>query len=162
MMLPDRQVVVDRLDVLIESSRAARSAPVDPNDWPGAAERRRKLPILYLVAIDGYDDIRGIDPVGCGAAMDEVSRRLDRLVRSSDVLGCTADGTFALVASSVASAAAGALVERVAGAVAMPVQIAGEDVSLRALVALAVAEGGSSAESVMSSAEVELRMLLDR
>ena len=164
MMLPDREVVVERLDVLIENARAALAAlpTAADTEWTGVGAPTPKLPTLYLVAIDGSGELRALDPAGFAAAMQEVSRRLDRLVRSSDVLGNTADGTFALVAASVASSSAGALVERVAGAVAMPLQIDGNDVSLRALVAMAFASNGSTAESVMTAAEFELDALLDR
>ncbi len=157
MLLPGRGVIVDRIDQMIEVTSAARGA--EPR-WPDPPEPTPRYPALYLVGIDGHDELVSIDPSGCTAGMTEVSRRLDRLVRGSDVLGYTAPGTFALAAGSVTPVSAGALVERIEGAVALPLEIGGDVWSLRALVALAFAEDGASGEDLMRRAERDLDHLL--
>ncbi len=153
MSLPDRDVVVERLDQMIERTSAALDAASRRSDPPEVTPR---YPALYLVGIQGHDELRTIDASGCDGAMREVSRRLDRLVRGSDVLGYTAPGTFALAAGSVTPESAGALVERIEGAAALPVEIGDDVVSLRAVVALAFAEGGVAGEQLMRFAEREL------
>ena len=158
MLLPGRTVIVDRLDQMIEATKAALDAAPA---WPDPPESAPRYPALYLVGVQDHDELRSIDAEGCAEAMDEVSRRLDRLVRGSDVLGYTAPGTFALAAGSVTPTSAGALVERIEGAAALPLEIGGEVVSLRALVALAFAEGGASGEQLMSDAERELERLMN-
>lgn len=156
MSLPDRRVVVERLDQMIESTTAALDAA--PR-WPDSPEVSPRYPALYLVGIQDHEDLRSIDAAGCDQAMREVSRRLDRLVRGSDVLGYTAAGTFALAAGSVTPESAGALVERIEGAAALPVAIGDDVVSLHAVVALAFAGGDVSGERLMQDAERDLERL---
>ncbi len=156
MLLPGRGEIVDRLDQLIESTTVALAAT--PR-WPTTPEVVPRYPALYLVGIQDHDQLRSIDVDGCAKAMHEVSTRLDRLVRGTDVLGYVAPGTFALAAGSVTPESAGALIERVEGAAALPVEIAGDIVSLRAFVALAFAGPGSSGEQLMRDAERDLDRL---
>ncbi len=153
MLLPGRAVIVDRLDQMIGTTTAALDAVPS---WPDPPETSPRFPALYLVGIQDHEQLRSIDADGCAEAMHEVSRRLDRLVRGSDVLGYTAPGTFALAAGSVSPESAGALVERIEGAAALPIELGGDVVSLRAFVALAFAESGSSGEQLMRDAEREL------
>ena len=134
--LPDRTAVTERLDAMLATGLR---------------------PAVYVVAVDGYQELAERDPGGTSAAMDETTRRLDRLVRSSDVLGTSAPGTFLLIGSGVEPSAAGALVERIQGAAALPVDVAGEPVSLRVDIGLAFAMADSSAEALLSRAEDDLR-----
>ena len=157
MLLPGRGVIVDRIDQMIGATSAAREAE---SRWPDPPEVVPRYPALYLVGIGDHDDLLALDPRGCADAMTEVSRRLDRLVRGSDVLGYTAPGTFALAAGSVTPTSAGALVERIEGAAALPLEIGGDVVSLRAFVALAFADGDVRGEELMCHAERDLARLL--
>jgi len=157
MLLPGRGVIVGRLDQMIEATSAAQH---DAHRWPDPPDVVPRYPALYLVGIQGHDELRTMDPDGCADAMTEVSRRLDRLVRGTDVLGYTAPGTFALAAGSVTPSSAGALIERIEGAAAMPLEIGVDMLSLRAFVALAFAQGGASGEELMCEAERDLSGLL--
>jgi GGDEF domain-containing protein len=114
-------------------------------------------PAVYVVAVDGFDELARRDPAGADAAMAETARRLDRLVRRSDVLGSPQPGTFVLIGSGVEPSVAGALVERIQGAAALPVDLAGEPVSLRVDIGLAFAMGDSTAASLLERAEDDLR-----
>ena len=136
MNLPDREVVAARVDAML-------------------AEGRR--PAVFVVAVDGYHVLAARDGDGTRAAMDEAARRLDRLVRSSDVLGTVEPGTFVLVGSGVEPAVAGALVERIQGAVALPVDVGGEPVSLRVDIGLAFADGPTSAGDLLARADDDLQ-----
>lgn len=158
MSLPGRDGIVDRVDQMIEATSVAQRSE---SSWPDPPDVVPRYPALYLIGILGHHELRSMDPAGCDEAMTEVSRRLDRLVRGSDVLGCTAPGTFALAAGSVTPTSAGALVERIEGATAMPLEIGGSVVSLRAMVALAFADGDGRGEDLMCDAERDLARLLE-
>ncbi len=134
--LPDRSEVVARLDAML-------------------ADGHR--PAVYLVAVDGYDQLVDRDSEGTRAAMAEAARRLDRLIRSSDVLGTVRPGTFILVGSGVEPTVAGALVERIRGAAALPVEVDGGPVSLRVDVGLAFATPESSGDALVVLADDDLR-----
>jgi GGDEF domain-containing protein len=116
-------------------------------------------PALFLIAVDGHDELAVADADGTRAAMDEVVRRLDHLVRSSDLLGAVCPGTFLLVGSGVDPSVAGALVERIQGAVALPLEVGGGPVSLRVDVGLAFADGGSSGAQLLARATDDLRRI---
>ena len=103
-LLPPRSVVVERLDEMIASQDLSSSAQ----------------PAAYLVGIDDYEALSGSDQSGTEAAMQEIAARLDRLVRTADVLGLIEPGLFVLVAAAVAPASAGAVMERIRGAIALP------------------------------------------
>lgn len=133
--LPDRAEVINRVDAML-------------------ADGHR--PAVYLVAVDGYDDLVERDRRGTAQAMQETFRRLDRLVRNSDVLGRSGPGTFILVGSGVEPSVAGALVERIQGAAALPVEVAGEPVSLRVDIGLAFATAANSATELLNRAEADL------
>lgn len=157
MLLPGRSVIVDRLGQMIDSTSAALAVG---STWPDPPDPPARYPALYLVGIEGHRELVTADSEGCASAMIEVSRRLDRLVRGTDLLGYIAPGTFALAASSVTPPTAGTLVERIEGAVALPLDVVGQVVSLRAFVALAFADGDQDAEQLMASAESRLERLL--
>lgn len=130
--------------------------PTDVADRLDALLARGQRPAVYLVSVDGYDTLVSEDPEGARAAMREAARRLDRLVRSSDVLGAVAPGTFVLVGAGVTPDAAGALVERIEGAAALPVEVGGQPVSLKVDIGLAFAASGSSADELLGRASADL------
>jgi GGDEF domain-containing protein len=135
MELPDRDAVLGRLDALL-------------------AQGQR--PAVYLVAVDGYEVLEARDPDGTRTAMRSAAGRLDRLVRSSDVLGAIAPGTFVLVGSNVEPSVAGALVERVEGALALPLDVGGEPLSLKVDVGVAFATSASSGADLLERADADL------
>jgi GGDEF domain-containing protein len=135
MELPDRDAVLDRL---------------------GAVLAQGQRPAVYVVAVDGYEALEARDPTGARNAMQSAAARLDRLVRSSDVLGSIGPGTFVLVGSNVEPSVAGALVERVEGALALPVDVGGEPLSLKVDVGVAFATSASTAAELLDRADADL------
>lgn len=135
MELPERTAVLGHVAGLLERHRAAsrgRSA-----SSPGRATDAR--PALCVILVEGYPALAARDPLGASAAMHEVARRLDRLVRSGDLLGRLAPDRL-VVAVDISPAVVGALVERVRGAVAMPVEVDGDLLSLVAVIGLAIVD----------------------
>ncbi len=147
MGLPGRAEIVDRLAELLAGG-GTRPAAL-PQDTP------TRRPAVYVVAIDGYGELVAADTGGAATAVDEVARRLDRLVRHGDVLGRLAEDRFVLVASGTSPAFAGAIVERIEGAAALPVEIAGDPVSLSVSVGVAFSAAGADAAGVVAEAEAE-------
>jgi GGDEF domain-containing protein len=129
MELPDRTAVLGHVAGLLERHRS-----VTPR---GRATDAR--PALCVVQVEGYPALAERDAAGASSAMDEVARRLDRLVRSGDVLGRLAPDRL-VVAADISPAVVGALVERIRGAVAMPVEVAGDLLSLVAVIGLAIVD----------------------
>ena len=120
---------------------------------PGRADVR---PAVYVVAIDGYGELVAADTGGAATAVDEVARRLDRLVRHGDVLGRLGGGPLrARRGPGTSPAFAGAIVERIEGAAALPVEIAGDPVSLSVSVGVAFSAAGADAAGVVAEAEAE-------
>ncbi len=126
MELPDRSGVLRHVDALV-SARPATVAHGRVSD---------ARPAVCVVIVEGYQVLAERDPTGTEAAMGEVVRRIDRLVRANDLLGTLGPGRFALVAH-ISPAVAGALAVRIAGAVAMPLDLAGESLSLPVTVGMA-------------------------
>ncbi|MHB1138558.1 MAG: diguanylate cyclase domain-containing protein [Microthrixaceae bacterium] len=155
MGLPGRDILTERLDQLITT-------------WTDAAGRRQPAargsgylpepapPAIYAIGIDSYRDLSVADEALARHAMAEVTRRLDRLVRSSDVLGVLAPGRFGLAAASVAPSTAGVIMERMTGAVAMPLDLAAETVSLSVTIGVAFAFDGATAQDLVTAAEMDL------
>ena len=144
-VLPNRSVALQRLDEMIASQDSNSSAQ----------------PAAYLVGIDDYEALSASDQSGTEAAMEEIAARLDRLVRTADVLGLIEPGLFVLVAAAVAPASAGAVMERIRGAIALPMEIAGQPLSVLVHVAVSFFVAGDSAESMLTQAGVELNHLRD-
>ena len=119
------------------------------------AEGRR--PAVYVLAVDGYDVLAARDPEGARESMREAAQRLDRLVRSSDVLGTVQPGTFILVGAGIEPAVAGSLVERIQGALAFPMDVGGESLSLRVDIGVAFSTAGSVSRDLVESAGADLR-----
>jgi GGDEF domain-containing protein len=133
--LPDRATVLSRLDTLLAQG---------------------ERPAVYMVAVEGYEALEARDVTGARDAMRAAAGRLDRLLRSSDVLGTAEPGTFVVLGAGVAPAVAGSLVERVQGALALPVEVDGEPLSLRVDVGIAFATPDSSAHGLLEQAGSDL------
>lgn len=117
---------------------------------------------VYLVSVEGYDRLLASDADGAHHVLRQVARRLDRLVRGSDLLAVEGPGRFVLVATDVAPAVAGALVERVEGAAALPVEFDGATVSLQVRVGLALASEGGGAGDLLHRAADDLERVRRR
>jgi GGDEF domain-containing protein len=118
-----------------------------------------KRPALYLIAVEGYDRLTTIDPAGARDALRQAARRLDRLVRSSDLLAVDGPDTFALVGTDVAPSVAGALMERIEGAMALPVEVDGSTVSMQVRIGLAFSLDDSDADDLVARATADLARL---
>lgn len=156
MGLPGRQDLYRRLDAAVDAARAAARAQRDGREQREGPEREADSPAVIVVAVDDLISLEERDPVGAAAALREVARRLDRLVRSSDLLGLLGPGEFAFATASLSAGVAGALIERIEGAVAMPLEIAGEALSLGVTVGIAFAAPGERAASLVPRAEAEV------
>jgi hypothetical protein len=157
MELPDRAAVLEHLDTLVAAEGPAR-------DHGRARDSR---PAVCVVHLEGMAELRQADPAGTDAALAEVVRRLDRLVRSGDVIAELAPDRLALVVR-ISPVVAGALVERVAGAVAMPLEVAGSFCSLATVLGVAFARdvgptwGPGCAEDLVAAAESDVARQLAR
>lgn len=157
MELPDRAAVLAHLDTLVAAEGPTR-------DHGRARDSR---PAVCVVHLEGMGELRDSDPDGTDAALAEVVRRLDRLVRSGDVIAELACDRMALVVR-ISPAVAGALVERVAGAVAMPVEVADSFCSLDSVIGIAFARdvgpswGPGCAAELVAAAEDDVQRQLSR
>lgn len=159
MELPDRTAVLGHVAGMLERHRASldRAAPSH-----GRSTDAR--PALCVILIEGHPALAARDPLGTAAAMDEVARRLDRLVRSGDLLGRLAPDRL-VVAVDISPAVAGALVERVRGAVAMPIEVDGDLLSLVSVIGLAIADDTADRplvgpDDLLGRAEADLALQL--
>ncbi|MGB3410032.1 MAG: diguanylate cyclase [Microthrixaceae bacterium] len=153
MGLPDRNEVIGHLDRMLERWNANG---VVGDTGGGTTDRFRpepKPPAVYSIGLLGHDELYSMDAEGTDLALIEITRRLDRLVRSDDLLGQVSPDQFLLAAASVAPSTAGVIMERVSGAVAMPLDIGGQPVSLSVEIGLAFAFDGASSESMIAAAE---------
>lgn len=159
MELPERTAVLEHVANRLERHRAASSRGGTAAPHARATDNR---PALCVILVDGYPALAARDPLGASAAMHEVARRLDRLVRSGDLLGRLAPDRL-VVAVDISPAVAGALVERVRGAVAMPVEVDGDLLSLVAVVGLAIVDDSADrapidADGLLERAERDLAL----
>lgn len=138
--LPGRDHVVARLESLIDEGH---------------------LPAVFVAAVEDFPSLEQMDPDGSREAMRQVSGRLDRLVRASDVLGSVAPGVFVLVGADVAPEVAGALVERIEGAVALPVEVGGQPLSLAAGIGVSFADASSTAAAAVVAVDLLARAEAD-
>ena len=155
MGLPGRDSLTERLDALIAAWTNA-SGQRSPSTPGPAFMPEPTPPAVYVIGVDSYEELVRVDATSCAAAMGEVTRRLDRLVRSSDVLGMLQPGRFALAAASVAPSTAGVIMERIAGAVAMPLDLGTETLSLSVSIGVAFAFDGATATHMLTAAEADL------
>jgi len=155
---------------------ALLSADDEGQDHGRASDARTAV---CVIDVDGYAAMFERDASGTEQVMVEIVRRLDRLVRSGDVLGALRPGRLALVVR-ISPVVAGSLSGRIEGAVAMPLEVDGELVSLSVLVGAAFAPVGSphdtdrtkngprsagspsSPEALVSAAERDVELQLAR
>jgi len=143
MLLPGMPEIIERLNQMIANQDSSSSA----------------CPGVYVVGIADYQALSSTDLIGTEAAMEEIAVRLNRLVRTADVLGRIEPGLFVLAATSVVPASAGTVMERMRGAIALPMQIADQPLSVRAHVAVSFFVPGATAISMLTEAELELNQL---
>lgn len=149
MQLPDRDALHAHLDALGGEGST------------GGARRNGDSRCAVVVIGIADPDLSDLAPGPLDAVLVEVVRRVDRLVRASDLLAQMGPGRLAL-GLPLAPSAAGALVERVEGAVSMPIQLGVDLVSLPALVGVAFAAdqpwGACSASDLVDSALADARL----
>lgn len=177
--LPGRDELVLRIDSMLEDwlgtesgaslggSGSSGSGSGSSSSGVGSVPRldahhlpEPKPPAVYAIGVVDYARLAITDPQGVGAAVDEIAWRLDKLVRSGDVLGIIVPNTFVLATAAMAPSSAGVVMERITGAFAMPLDIGGETVSLRAAIGLAFAFDGASPESMLAAAERDMQRSL--
>ncbi|MFZ4519649.1 MAG: hypothetical protein ACOYOP_14760 [Microthrixaceae bacterium] len=119
-----------------------------------------RAPAVYLVAVDRFEDLVASDPDGTTEAMEDIAQRLDRILRSSDMLASDGPGRFVLVGAEVVPEVAGSLMERIEGATALPVDVAGQVLSLRVAVGVGLARPDTAptepAAALLERAEMDL------
>lgn len=150
MDLPDRDELCRRFDGLI-----ARLVAREPSAMAHGRSADAR-PAVCVVAIDEMASLVREDPDGAGAAVAEIVRRLDRLVRSADLIARIGEGEMALATTSLSPAVAGSLMERVSGAVAMPLEVGGRTVALGATIGIAFAGPQDDASSILAAAEADV------
>ncbi len=147
MGLPDRLELCRRFDEAI--GRARDRSPQLLEHGRDADAR----PAVCLLAVDDVASLASDDPDGPAAVSTELARRIDHLVRSADLLGQLGPGELALATPALAPAVAGSLVERITGAVAMPLDVGGRTLSLGVTVGVAFAAPGDDAAAILTRAE---------
>ena len=156
MDLPDRAELCRRFDDAIGRACARE---------PRLLEHGRDVdarPAVCVIAVDDLASLERMDAAGAAAAMDELGRRLDHLVRSADLLGELGPGVLALAAAALAPAVAGSVVERIHGAVAMPLEVGGHPLSLGVTVGVAFALPGDDAAGIVARAEGDVERIRSR
>jgi GGDEF domain-containing protein len=156
MGLPDRSELCRRFDEAIE--RAQARAPRVLEHGRDADAR----PAVCVIALDDVASLDRVDPTSPAAVMSEVARRLDHLVRSVDLLGQLGPGVLALAAPSLAPAVAGSLVERITGAIAMPLDVGAQTLSLGVTVGVGFAGPGDDAAAIVARAEGDVDRIRSR
>jgi GGDEF domain-containing protein len=119
-------------------------------------------PALFAVAIHGYAELAESHTAEADAAMREVTARLGRLVRASDVLAVLSPGVFALAGPGVGHTDTAILIERVQGAFALPVQVGPEAVSFPVTAGIAHPSVGIDGDSLVAEAEADLHRRLEQ
>lgn len=114
---------------------------------------------VIVVEVAAFDGLSRIDSGDAAAAVAETARRLNRLIRSRDVLGFEPPARFLLGCVSLAPEQAGALVERIRGGVAMPVDVGGEPMSLVVDIGTAFWSDNPTAGDLVAAAEVDLERI---
>lgn len=117
-------------------------------------------PVVFAVAVGGYDTLADAGPDEAAAALREVASRLGRLVRASDVLSMVGPGVFCLAGSGVQRPDVSALLDRIRGVFALPVQVGPHAVSFPVTVGIAHPVVGIGAEAMLAEAEADLRRRL--
>lgn len=157
--------MVVELDAMLAKWRVDSSGSSGAGDRPdhGGAQTRgaHKPPAVYSIGIIDYQGLADIDPTGAEVLVDEARSRLDRLVRSGDVLGYHAPDTFLLATGEMEPTTAGSVMDRIRGALAMPLDIAGDPVSLTVAIGVAFAFDDERAEEMIVQAERDMQRVMD-
>lgn len=153
------------LDALLAVWRKNRRRSTGGTERPEhrAAQARgaHKPPAVYSIGIIDYQALADIDPTGAEVLVDEARSRLDRLVRSGDVLGFRGPDTFLLATGEMEPTTAGAVMDRIRGALAMPLDIAGDPVSLTVAIGVAFAFDDEDADEMLTQAENDMQRVMD-
>lgn len=143
-----REAVLSRLSELLVDDGADRQGAV------------------VVVAIDEYDALVAEDPDGTERLMAEVLRRLDRLIRSKDILVRFDEDRFVVVGAGLTPEVTGSILERIAGSVAMPLDFGASLVSLGATVGVAFLDdrvlGDDRANAMLTAAERDVERIRSR
>lgn len=118
-----------------------------------AAGRR---PAVVVVALRNLGELRAEDAAAADEAVAGAAGRLQRLVRSSDLLAAVDRGTFVVVGPGVGADAVQALEDRIVGAVAFPCEAGDRVLSLVADVGSATATDELDAPGLVARAEADL------
>lgn len=179
MSLPNRAEMVAALDAMLDVWRTKSGigdlGPGSTNGRPGgvggsggsamsheaAPHPRHKPPAVYSIGIVDYPGLCEIDPGGAETLVDEAKRRLDRLVRSGDALGFVNPDSFLLATGEMEPATAGAVMDRIRGALAMPLEIGGCPVSLTVAIGVAFAFDNECGEYMVDQAERDMHRVMD-
>ena len=154
MQLPDREALLRHLDGIGASSD------------PGADRRRIDArAAVCVLALVGFDRVAAQGRSVTDATTAEVVRRLDKLIRSGDLLVQLEPGCFAL-GLRLSASSAGSVVERMRVASSMPVELDGTLVALDAVVGVAIAPADpwapGAASTLLERALAETRLQVDR
>jgi GGDEF domain-containing protein len=141
-------------ELLVQQVAAALAAGDRGVDAASASPER--APALLLIQIEDHGALADVESHRADELGTEINSRLDDLVRSGDHLVRLAPDRYGLLAAQVDPSDAGSLADRVRGALAMPLEIGDEVVSLRASVAVAFAQFAIDAEAVVVAAEQQL------
>lgn len=125
------------------------------------ARSGHKPPAVYSIGIIDYQGLADIDVTGARVLVDEARTRLDRLVRSGDVLGHVEPDTFLLATGEMEPATAGSVMDRMRGALAMPLEIGGAPVSLTVAIGVAFAFDDECAHEMIVQAERDMQRVMD-
>lgn len=173
MSLPDRAGMITTLDAMLDAWRrraglggrtAGGAAPGSSGSVPAQGapvHQEHKPPAVYSIGIIDYAGLCDIDTTGAATLVDEAKRRLDRLIRSGDALGFVDPDTFLLATGEMEPATAGAVMDRIRGALAMPLEIGGGPVSLSVAIGVAFAFDDEHAEEMIEQAERDMHRVMD-
>lgn len=156
--------MVAELDAMLDQWRGGfrHGAPTGEASGSEASPRsHKKPPAVYAIGIIDFQSLSDIDRAGAEDLVDEAKRRLERLVRSGDALGTAGPDTFLLATGEMEPATAGAVMDRIRGALAMPLEIGGGPVSLTVAIGVAFAFDDEHAEDMITEAESDMHRVMD-
>lgn len=135
--LPNRSVVLNRLDDVVES-----------------AARQGATGALLFCDLDGFKAINDEQGHLVGdQVLSELSNRLDGVVRKEDTVGRFGGDEFVVVAYPLSLAAAKALADRISETLSEPIVVDGGVLRVRVSIGIAVITGGVDAAEVLRRAD---------
>lgn len=138
--LPNRVLLSDRLQQLLAQ-----------------AQRRNTRVGLLFMDLDGFKDIN--DSLGHEAGdevLRQVAQRLGKIVRDADSLARVGGDEFVLLLSDLgdnAETAAGIVADKCIAAIKAPFMLSGKPCALGVSIGIALGDGGSSADTLLLSAD---------